>query len=388
MLDTYNIPTLFVTITFNERWEPYTRILAHGRQDAGIPSDRPWEAVQYYYERLYWLKKRFLRNPELSRYGALKEIVQRQEFQLRGAIHSHCLLWCGKSTRDLIEQSYVRADLPDPEAEPLLHSLVQKYQIHTCRDDICGGPQAPTGQCRKGFPAPLAAATSQVTGQLRYTYQRLTEADRYVVPYNAELLLFWDGHCNVQYCTSTGLAKYISKYVTKSEPNSLVNVHSQDHVTSHILARRMGSMEVMVMALGHPIFQMSSGSMYLPTALPGMRNSTVRPPWEVEDDPENPYYHDAIEKYFARPQVNDIIESTYFLYYTNYQVSKKRIRNTSGWRNGWQDSNGYWIYKRAKVRIYICPFISSFSYPLILYEAYSDPLKLPAALRRRCFFLC
>jgi hypothetical protein len=279
---------------------------------------------------VYWLKKRFLRNPELSRYGALKEIVQRQEFQLRGAIHSHCLLWCGKSTRDLIEQSYVRADLLDPRTEPLLHSLVQKYQIHTCRDDVCGGSQAPTGQCRKGFPAPLAAATSQVTGQLRYTYQRLKEADRYVVPYNAELLLFWDGHCNVQYYTSTSLAKYISKYVTKSEPNSLVNVHSQDHVTSYILARRMGSMEVMVMALGHPIFQMSSGSMYLPTTLPGMRNSTVRPPWEVEADPENPYYHDAIEKYFAQPQVNNIIESTYFLYYTNYQVSKKRIRNTSG----------------------------------------------------------
>ncbi|KAH8586719.1 hypothetical protein B0O99DRAFT_602268 [Bisporella sp. PMI_857] len=29
MLDTYNIPTLFVTITFNERWEPYTRLLGY-----------------------------------------------------------------------------------------------------------------------------------------------------------------------------------------------------------------------------------------------------------------------------------------------------------------------------------------------------------------------
>jgi hypothetical protein len=32
-----------------------------------------------------------------------------------------------------------------------------------------------------------------------------------------------------------------------------------------------------------------------------MRTSTVRPLAEIEEDPENLYYLDAIEKYFARP---------------------------------------------------------------------------------------
>lgn len=101
------------------------------------------------------------------------------------------------------------------------------------------GPQAPTGQCRKGFPAPLSSRTYQEEGNLRCTYKRVSETDQWVVPYNAKLLLLWEGHCNVQYCTGTGLASYISKYVTKAEPKSLLNVQSSNHTTSHILARRM-----------------------------------------------------------------------------------------------------------------------------------------------------
>ncbi len=43
--------------------------------------------------------------------------------------------------------------------EPLLHELIIKFQIHTCKDTLCVGPQAPTEQCLKGFPAPLSSVT-------------------------------------------------------------------------------------------------------------------------------------------------------------------------------------------------------------------------------------
>jgi hypothetical protein len=46
---------------------------------------------------------------------------------------------------------------------------------------------------------------------------------------------------------------YISKYVTKAEPKSLVNVKSSNDVTTHLLARRMGSMECMVLLLSFSI---------------------------------------------------------------------------------------------------------------------------------------
>ena len=81
--------------------------------------------------------------------------------------------------------------------EPLLHELVIKFQIHTCKDTLCGGPQAPTGQCQKGFPAPLSFVTYLQENDLQYTYKRLSEADQWVMPYNVKLLLLWEGYCNI-----------------------------------------------------------------------------------------------------------------------------------------------------------------------------------------------
>ena len=345
MLGAYNIPSLFITLTFSEQWPAYKKIIASTGSKNTLPSDRPWEAIQYYYERLYWLKNQFFRKPKHSGFGALKELIVRQEFQQRGAIHSHMLLWCEKPIAQLIEESFVRADVPDPHLEPLLYELVIKFQIHTCQETLCGGPQAPTGQCRKGFPAPLSFTTYQEKGNLRYTYKRLLEADRWVVPYNAKLLLLWEGHCNVQYCTGTGLASYISKYVTKAEPKSLLNVRSNNFTTSHLLARRIGSMECMVLLLSFAIFTMTSGSMYLPTALPAMRTSTVKPAYLLEQNPDEPYYADALKKYFARPNVEGPESCTYFEYFSRYLVSKAKQSN----RQGFQDSNGYYIYPRLKV---------------------------------------
>ncbi|CAH1766847.1 11736_t:CDS:2 [Entrophospora sp. SA101] len=49
-----------------------------------------------------------------------------------------------------------------------------------------------------------------------------------VVPYHPETLLFWKAHINFQYVTSTGFAKYITKYVTKSEPSELFDIDEKD----------------------------------------------------------------------------------------------------------------------------------------------------------------
>src|SRR5271168_3082855 len=360
MLNAYGIPTLFITITFSERWPAYKRILATTGSGNQLPSDRPWDAVQYYYERLYWLKKEFLRKPQYSKFGALKEMVERHEFQQRQAIHSHCLLWTEKSALELLQGGYIRADVPDPDLEPLLYNLVQKFQVHTCVERLCGGPQAPTGQCRKGFPADLSERVFQKDQDLRYTYKRLSEADRWIVPYNAQLLLLYEGHCNVQFCTTGGLAAYISKYVTKAEPKSIVNVNSSNHVTSHLLARRMGSMECMVLLLSFSIFYMTSGSMYLPTAILFIKTSTVKLVYLIEQDPENPYFVDALEKYFARPNAEGLKSSTYFKYFSNYLVCATKQRT----RKGWKDLNGYFVYPQAKV------YISGFK--IILLKALSN----------------
>ena len=96
-----------------------------------------------------------------------------------------------------------------------------RYQIHHCQDHICGGVRR-FGTCKKGAPWPVSDHTFHEPGNPRYMYRR-GPADTRVSPYNAELLLLWQGHLNVQYATSQGLTAYICKYVTKTEPLSEVS---------------------------------------------------------------------------------------------------------------------------------------------------------------------
>src|SRR5436305_6569541 len=188
-------------------------------------------------------------------------MIERHEFQLRGAIHTHSLLWTLRTIDELIAEDYIRADLPDPILEPELHRLVQQHQIHNCTNQSCRLGQRDDEPCRKGFPVPLEPQTYQKEGELRYRYKRLKDADRWIVPYSPRILLLWQAHINVQYCTSAGLAKYISKYVTKSEPKGLYHIRTKDPLKTHLLGRRLGSMEIMMLLLSFPIFHMTTASM-------------------------------------------------------------------------------------------------------------------------------
>ena len=101
--------------------------------------------------------------------------MERREFQLRAAIHTHSLLWTEKSIDQLITEDFIRADIPDPIEEPLLYHLVIQHQIHQCHQDLCGGNAVDNNHCTKGFPAELLEKTYQRPHELRYTYKRLKE---------------------------------------------------------------------------------------------------------------------------------------------------------------------------------------------------------------------
>jgi hypothetical protein len=142
------------------------------------------------------------------------------------------------------------------------------------------------------------------------------------VPYNAELLLLWEGHCNIQFVTSEGLLAYIVKYITKLEPNSLLSASKGNtRMDQHILARQIGFMEIMVLALGFEIFHCSPSSIFLPTATPNMRTSTVRPPQQLELNSEDAYFPDVLEKYFSRPACYE--DLTYFQYFQQFELVRK-----------------------------------------------------------------
>lgn len=72
---------------------------------------------------MHFLKERFFHRKS-SKFGKLKELVERIEFQQRGTIHAHMLLWTEKTIKELIDEHYIRTDIPDPDEEPELHRLV------------------------------------------------------------------------------------------------------------------------------------------------------------------------------------------------------------------------------------------------------------------------
>ena len=349
-------PQLFLTTTFSEKWPEYVEILANTGNRDTIPSNRPWEAVVYYHSRWKAFKTYLLRNPKVSGFEKLEEMVERMEFQLRGAIHTHALLWTQKSIPQMIAEDFIRADVPDKDKEPELHALVMKHQIHTCRPDMCRKGLTSEARCKSGFPQPLSPVTEIVGDDQRYTYKRLKEEDRWVSPYNAQMLLIWNAHMNIQYTTGTYLAVYVSKYVTKAEPNGLYNLSTQNAIKEHLMARRMGSMEVMMLMLSYEMFRCSRAVKYLDTTLPEERSASVKPLWQLEKDlleqevgedgEPDPFYKNPVEKYFARPSGTPYDQLTYFDYHSQYNLTKP----TPGLRGGTMDGVGNIVKKRRQVR--------------------------------------
>src|SRR5579859_744611 len=380
MLKAFTLPGLFVTVTFSERWREFQNILrsVSGGTDNFMPTDFPWAAVQCYYERMHQLKQHLFRNANSSGFGKLYELVERYEFQLRQAIHTHMLLWVEKSISEMIRDNYVRADIPDPKREPELYELVMQHQIHTCKPHLCGSNNATpqSHPCRKGFPQPLASKTHWVPGELRYRYRRTRPEDQFVVPYNAQLLLIWKTHINCQYVTTAGLSKYVTKYVTKAEPESVVMVTEpgSDEVRKHLQSRRIGSMEMMCLLDSKPILKLSSKVEFLTNALPEMRAKTVRRVHELERNPEDPYYPDSVVKYFNRPRstvFDSIIYPQYFQQFVLQRRRRPRSRTASVSREEWRDQADYYVYRRGKAQLTRSPFrrladAEAFFYSLLL----------------------
>ena len=89
-----------------------------------------------------------------------------------------------------------------------------------------------------------------------------------MVPYIPQFLLIWKAHINIQYITSESLTKYVTKYVSKPKPMSIVNLPTKDHIRTHIQAHHIGVMEIMCLLNSKPIIKLSSGVTFLPNSMP------------------------------------------------------------------------------------------------------------------------
>lgn len=347
MLQKFGLPTLFITLSMAEsKWTELQEILQQTDNNDTIPTNRPLHCALHFINRFRSLKKEVWKNEKISGWGTITDFFDRIEFQNRGAAHIHGCYWTTKSIEYMIENNIIRADLPDSELEPELYQKVLTYQIHRCDPLKCGGPVLPGEQCKKGFPRQFSNTTHIDQNSNRYIYKCTKPSDQWVVPYHPETLLIWNAHMNIQYITSKGFARYVTKYMTKSEPSHIFNITDNNKFREHVIARRLGAMEAMFLILGEPICNSSIQVKYLNTDPPNIRSKAVLPIHLLINEDDDPYFKDTIEKYMNRPIDPIFNQVTYFKYFEEYIIQKKIPTNTR--RIIYQDQLGNYVIKRTK----------------------------------------
>ncbi|GJV23191.1 DNA helicase [Tanacetum coccineum] len=119
------------------------------------------------------------------------------------------------------------AELPSKDTDPECYRIVSELMMH----GPCGLAYPSTSctqngvDCKKHFPKEYCSRTyTDKDGFVHYRRRDIADTvlkqhveldNRYVVPYNRELLTTFYAHINVEYCGWTMLIKYLFKYISK-----------------------------------------------------------------------------------------------------------------------------------------------------------------------------
>ncbi|XP_067622142.1 uncharacterized protein [Eurosta solidaginis] len=197
-------------------------------------------------------------------------------WQKRGLPHAHILLWMLDTIRPDDIDSIISAEIPDPETDPELYSVVTTNMIHgPCGVHNPDSPCMENGNCTKRFPRPLVADT--ISGIDGYPLYRRRSPDdngkaivmkvkgnnvivdnRWIVPYCPLLSKTFATHCNVEYCNSIKSIKYVCKYVNKGSDMAvfgIVEPNANDEVTQFQLGRYVSCNEAIWRLFSFPIHE-------------------------------------------------------------------------------------------------------------------------------------
>ncbi|XP_074374178.1 uncharacterized protein LOC141714563 [Apium graveolens] len=134
------------------------------------------------------------------------------EFQKRGLPHAHMLIWLHPNDHPKITEQIdkmVSAEIPDPSIDPVGYEVVKNYMIHgPCGTDCVNSPCMVKGRCIKHFPKRYNSHTyfddcgfpiykRRKTG-ITVKKKGIDLDNRYVVPYNRDLLIRFQCHTNLE----------------------------------------------------------------------------------------------------------------------------------------------------------------------------------------------
>ncbi|CAN0924939.1 ATP-dependent DNA helicase PIF4 [Linum grandiflorum] len=163
---------------------------------------------------------RYYKNPDLFITFTYKPMVIARIFRMR----------LEQLKEDLKEGQFfgrsIVGELPDPLIDHVGYDAVTKFMIHgPCGDARPSSPCMKNSRCSKFFPKQFASETTfDANGYVTYRRRQTsitveksgtTLDNRYVVPYNRDLLVKYQAHINVEICHKGQLIKYLFKYITK-----------------------------------------------------------------------------------------------------------------------------------------------------------------------------
>ncbi|XP_074314646.1 uncharacterized protein LOC141649873 [Silene latifolia] len=135
------------------------------------------------------------------------------EFQKRGLPHAHILICLHRDVKfpeAANVDKIISAEIPDPDENPLLYALVKENMIYgLCGKDFPTCPCMVASKCSRNFPKRCIESTT-VDGDGYPVYKRREKGftvvksgrklgNEWVVPYNAQLLLKYRAHINVEW---------------------------------------------------------------------------------------------------------------------------------------------------------------------------------------------
>ncbi|KAJ3698202.1 hypothetical protein LUZ61_001907 [Rhynchospora tenuis] len=224
-------PHLFITFTCNPAWPEITRNLMPGQR----ASDRPDLVCRVFKMKVNQMV-RDIKDGEF--FGPISGLIYSIEFQKRGLPHVHIIVWL-RNRASLSDGSsidrFISAELPNPAFDPEGYAVVSKFMLHgPCGAARHNSPCMQDGKCTKRFPKPYRDSTlvsddGFVLYKRRDTHVTVMKNgvpldNRYVVPYNLNMLLKYEAHINVERCHRTDMIKYLFKYICKGRDRAMVSV--------------------------------------------------------------------------------------------------------------------------------------------------------------------
>ncbi|CAN1146786.1 ATP-dependent DNA helicase PIF1 [Linum perenne] len=206
------------------------------------------------------------------------------EFQKIGLPHVHILVWLIKEAKlDTPAQidNVISAELPDPSVDPIGYTVVVKFMLHgPCGEANPSSPCMKDGKCKKFFPKQFNLETTFDENNYAIYRRRDTGItsvkssntldNRYVVPYNRELIVKYQAHINVEACHNGQLIKYLFKYITKGpdrssvvatsiESNTALSTYEEsqpvDEIAQYLDCRSISSYEAVWRLFQYPIHE-------------------------------------------------------------------------------------------------------------------------------------